>query len=310
MKKLFTLLLVTIAINISNAQSIQIDFENLSGAINQNQNLAADAGIDYTTTIFPSAWDTLFGGYWVNGWAWSSQTDSITSGYTNQYASASGSGDSSETYLVSYSFSKIITPLHFPKKISINNNAYAYWSMKNGDSFAKKFGGVTGTDPDYFRVILYGYQSGVKKEDSIVVYLADYRAALSTNDYIVKGWIDVPLDSLYQTDSIEFVLESSDNGSFGMNTPAYFCIDNYQYRINPSDLTEAENTFNFYPNPTTQYVRFDDAIESISVKNVVGQTQNVSISNQTIDCTTLANGVYFVQFTFDNKLYSHKFIKQ
>lgn len=52
--------------------------------------------------------------------------------------------------------------------------------------------------------------------------LADYSKSqkLLLNDW---GFISRGLDDKVQR--IEFYLESSDNGQFGMNTPAYFCID-------------------------------------------------------------------------------------
>jgi hypothetical protein len=305
-------IIIAFFMNAQNAfsQSIQLDFENLSTGINQHQNLLTSSNINYGTTFFPSVWDTSFGGYWVNGFAWSSETDSVTSGFANQYSTANGKGDSSNTYLVAYSTAMIKTPQHKPKKIAINNNAYAYWSMKNGDAFAKKFGGVTGTDPDFFIVTIYGYYNGVKTTDSINVYLADFRSSTPANDYILKQWIDVSLDTLGQTDSIEFVLQSTDNGAFGMNTPAYFCIDNYQYQLNPNTINEENNTFVFYPNPTTNFVNFDASIQNITIKTHLGQSINMPIENNKINFTNASTGIYFIQFEQNEKTYFQKIVKQ
>ena len=56
-------------------------------------------------------------------------------------------------------------------------------------------------------------------------YLADYRSTDSAHDYIVDDWTWVDLSGLGTVDRIEFTLSSSDVGSFGMNTPAYFAMD-------------------------------------------------------------------------------------
>jgi hypothetical protein len=57
-------------------------------------------------------------------------------------------------------------------------------------------------------------------------YLADYRFEDNAEDYIVKTWEWFDLSSLGRADSLMCTLGSSDTGMFGMNTPAYFCVDN------------------------------------------------------------------------------------
>jgi hypothetical protein len=60
--------------------------------------------------------------------------------------------------------------------------------------------------------------------------LADYTFTDNTQDYLINDWTTVSLVALSDdTRSLQFVLESSDNGPFGMNTPAYFAVDNIQY---------------------------------------------------------------------------------
>ena len=114
----------------------------------------------------------------------------------------------------------------------ITNSTYAALSMENGDAFAKKFGGDTGDDPDYFKLVVLGYNNGVYS-DSAVFYLADFRFDDNRQDYIIRDWRWFDLSGLGEVDSLHFNLFSSDIGSFGMNTPAYFCMDNLYYQ---SDL--------------------------------------------------------------------------
>jgi Domain of unknown function (DUF4465)/PEP-CTERM motif len=55
-------------------------------------------------------------------------------------------------------------------------------------------------------------------------YLANF---LGTNSYIINTWETLDLSSLAGVRSLRFGLQSSDNNaSFGINTPAYFAIDN------------------------------------------------------------------------------------
>jgi len=68
--------------------------------------------------------------------------------------------------------------------------------------------------------------------DSVNFYLADYRFADNDSDYIVNSWKYVDLSTLGGVDTYEFDLSSSDTGAFGMNTPAYFCMDQFSFNHN------------------------------------------------------------------------------
>ncbi len=80
---------------------------------------------------------------------------------------------------------------------------------------AKQFGGADGTDPDYFKLLIWGF-GGTASTDTIEYYLADYRFEENEKDYIIKTWQWVDLSSLGRVDSLMFGLESSDNGDWGM----------------------------------------------------------------------------------------------
>ena len=91
----------------------------------------------------------------------------------------------------------------------VTNCTYAYNSMTTGDDFSKKF--ETG---DWFKLTIYNKNKTKKVE----VLLAD-----GTN--ILNEWKWVDLSSLGETSELKFELSSSDTGDWGMNTPAYFCLD-------------------------------------------------------------------------------------
>ena len=63
------------------------------------------------------------------------------------------------------------------ESLMVTNTTYAALSMRDGDSFAKKFGGPSGNDPDYFRLTITGKDSGGSTIGSVEFYLADYRFA-------------------------------------------------------------------------------------------------------------------------------------
>lgn len=101
----------------------------------------------------------------------------------------------------------------------ITNSSYAYTSMTEGDASAKKFG--TG---DWFLLTIKGYDADDNETGKKEYYLADMREDYG---YIINDWRYVDLSSLGKVSKIGFELTSSDNGSWGMNTPAYFCFDDF-----------------------------------------------------------------------------------
>ena len=167
-------------------------------------------------------------GYFSNGFAVSNIVNVDTAGFKNMYATYAGSGaSSSNNYLLATNNAGIKLPSTAQLlSIEITNSTYAALSMKNGDSFAKKF---SGKDKDFFKVWVKGYAAG-KVKDSLEIYLANFQFADSTQNFIQKEWKIVDLSKFVSIDSLNFYLESSDNNiQSGMNTPSYFTVDNIKF---------------------------------------------------------------------------------
>ncbi len=109
--------------------------------------------------------------------------------------------------------------------LMVTNTTYAALSMRDGDSFAKKFGGADGNDPDFLLLTITGKNSAGAAIGTVEFYLADYRFADNSLDYIVDDWIQVDLSPIAHARSLEFAVSSSDVGPFGINTPAFFAVD-------------------------------------------------------------------------------------
>jgi len=175
--------------------------------------------------------------YW-SGFSYSRVNAGGVSGYGNQYASKPGTGaENSEHYAVVYNSFSGDAVVTFGAQVQLqtidfSNTAYTYYSMKDGDQFAKKFGGSSGNDPDFFKLQIQGFRNNTST-GSVDFYLADYRFADNSQDYIVDEWKRVNLSSLGAIDSLKFALSSTDNGQFGMNTPAYFAMDRMEFSAVP-----------------------------------------------------------------------------
>ncbi len=184
-----------------------------------------------------------------DGFIYSNETDTATAGYMNQFSAITGGGvDGSSNYSIAGipldwngSFDLIPQSVLFGESTEVSgayftNTTYVALDMQNGSGFSKKFGGPDGTDPDYLRLIISGFDQYGDYTGTVVFYLADLRSADNNEDYIVDQWTWVDLSSLGQVVNLEFTMESSDKGMFGMNTPAYFAIDNLTTASGPMDV--------------------------------------------------------------------------
>lgn len=177
-----------------------------------------------------------WGYFWVSG----SPSAAEISAYAN-LPTGGGAGGSQTFAIASGGSSTINLPAGSSvQSVKATNTATAFYSLRDGDQFAKPFGKVfdenlgdngmwvEGTVPDWFKVTFTGY-TGTSRTGTITgqvdFYLADYRFSSSSLDYIVQDWTNVDLSALGEVQSIGLGFSSSDNGSWGMNTPSYVALD-------------------------------------------------------------------------------------
>ncbi|MBL7187102.1 MAG: DUF4465 domain-containing protein [Phycisphaerae bacterium] len=183
------------------------------------------SGVAYFGNSYNTDW-----GSW-DGFSYSSATDTTTQGMAAQYNAITGAGqDGSANYAIGYVgwASPPTVTLSSPGVVDglyVTNCSYPYHAIQNADLFSKKFGGPAGNDPDFFLLTITGKDAGGAVTGAVDFYLADYRSADNSGDYVVDMWQYVDLTSLGVVESLEFTLSSSDVGDWGMNTPAYFAID-------------------------------------------------------------------------------------
>jgi len=250
----------------THAQTTVLDFESLPVPAGQFFNGDTNASSPYRDnfsitgtrdnfgeTEFLQLWEAsdveFFNGYtpgfgsW-NGFSWSQVADTTTPGFANQYASFSGGGSdgaggtiTGTNYAVGFgnqSFFNLPEAVQL-QSVDITNTTYAGISMRDGDSFAKKFGGASGNDEDFFKLTLTGFEDvnlGGNSIGAIDVFLADYRFSDNSEDYILDSWNEFDLTNLGSARSIGLSFTTTDNGDFGANTPLFVALDNLSYSIN------------------------------------------------------------------------------
>jgi len=223
-------IIIVFAITSSVCAAAVSDFEDLALAPESYWNGSDESGgFQSGSAYYSNNYDTTFSSW--DGFAYSNITDTTTSGMAGQYNAIVGSGEGgSSNYAISYVGwagppTVTLDTAGVVDSLYVTNNNFAYYSMLNGDAFAKKFGGASGDDEDWFLLTITGKDAGGDVIDTVDFYLADYRFADNGLDYILDTWEAVDLTSLGVVKSLEFTLSSSDVGEWGMNTPAYFAID-------------------------------------------------------------------------------------
>lgn len=177
------------------------------------------------SNVYDPAWKS-----W-EGFSYSNITNRMTAEIAGQYNSITGAGQGGTT-----NYAICFVGWTGPPAVTLNtagivyglyvtNNNTTYYSLLNGGMFAKKFGGFSGNDPDWLLLTITGKDAAGTITGTVDFYLADYRFADNSADYITDAWEFIDLTSLGQVKSLEFSLSSSDTGDWGMNTPAYFALD-------------------------------------------------------------------------------------
>ncbi len=224
--RLFSVLVLSLAFASPALANFTVDFSDHPLPANSFDNGSNHSGGFFSSGAFlNNQYHNEYGGYW-NGWSLSNVNAPTTGGFGNQYAVVTGTtSTASSTYAVAYDGGPNSSYINLPAgstplSIDVTNTAYAYYSMLNGDQFAKKF--ATG---DFLQLQISGYTGASAtgtKVGEIDFNLANYK---TDNDHPVNVWSNVNISSLASAQSLGFTMTSSDVGQFGINTPLYFAVD-------------------------------------------------------------------------------------
>ncbi|MCO5260106.1 MAG: DUF4465 domain-containing protein [Crocinitomicaceae bacterium] len=310
MKKVYFFAVALFATTSIFSQNDTLTFESYDLGTNDYYNGADGAGnIVIGNYTLSNNYNTTYG-YMESGFAISKVQDITTAGYTNQYASyANGGANGSTKYAVSFSGEITFSTPRKVKSLMATNTTYAALSMKDGDTYAKQFGspndangnpdGTNGNDWFKLQIIPLDETDNLVG-DTVEFYLADFRFSNDADDYIVNTWKKIEMNDIVAK-KLTFKLSSSDVGTYGMNTPAYFALDNLVTA--PNDASVQSNTISsvsIYPNPANSILTIvTNEPTSIDLINAVGQVVKSTSSNgkTTLTVSELPTGVYYVSMS-------------
>ncbi len=238
-------LLLLVAARVSVADTVTFEglltgaeeFYNGDSGIGNNSNGWSADGV-----FFNNSFSDFGGGFtgWT-GWSYANITDNATPGFGNQYSAFPGGGSDGtgapggvnvgQTYAIAFADDAYfnLPDAMMIQSADLTNTTYAGLSMRDGDAFAKPFGGASGNDPDFFRVTFTGF-AGLDMTGgttgALTFDLADYTFVDNSQDFIIGDWVPTDLTALGNARSVGLSFASSDVGAFGINTPTYVALDN------------------------------------------------------------------------------------
>ncbi len=190
------------------------------------------------TNIYNPSW-----GSW-SGFAISSMTDTNFIDYTqSQYNSCVGSGvDGSSNFAVVFPSGNneaIEIDAEEGRTVSgfyVTNSAWNVDAYINGDGMTD--GSFTTGDWCMLTITATRADNTTATQE---VYLADYRSENPDEHKYIDSWQWVSLSELGNIKSLTFNITSSRNNEWGMTTPGYFCMDNFNGT--PSETAINEHGF-------------------------------------------------------------------
>ncbi len=251
MTKFYTTVLVMLAALQAHAQlatatfeDIQVDGEESFWAktTNTGDNFWTSGGYSFNSYYYPMDGFNYYACFVVTN---CKNTDGID--YTKAYQSTASGAKNGNNYAVFYldEYYGAKNEVNLPEAATVSgfwvcNNTYAMHSVTSSDTYGKVFG-----QGDYFKLTMTGYDANGEVTGTVDQMLVD--CTVADNWTYVNDWRWVDLTSLGNVKSIKFSMSSSDTGNFGINTPLYFCMDDFG-GIAPEKNTEYAK---FVPNEAT-----------------------------------------------------------
>ncbi|MGX8689662.1 MAG: DUF4465 domain-containing protein [Bacteroidaceae bacterium] len=214
----------TLSVSLSKADSVYLATDK-SDPYGSDQNPYYRKDI----TMDPFVLTHSFGSWGMGeGFTYTSSTDVTTPGYTNLSA-ITGKGVKTNAYFTANAggieYGSLAAEISFKdgkaynaKECYVTNSTYAYLAIAKHDDGNGEWCMVKEwTESDSFKLTITGY-NGETVTGSVEFVLAKGLAVTNT-------WEQIDLTKLGKVTKIQFRLTSTDNGDWGMNTPAYFCLD-------------------------------------------------------------------------------------
>lgn len=107
-------------------------------------------------------------------------------------------------------------------------NSYLYGAVTEGTPYSLEPNVPLKDQHGWFKLLIHGFDSNgnITNGGQPVEYtLCDYRQGNEVDTALPMSWTAVSLEKLGKVNKIAFSFDGSDKGEYGLNTPAYICVD-------------------------------------------------------------------------------------
>lgn len=223
---------------------------------------------DYGLPGSGGSWTTNFGGCMAGGGAVLNQDGSVSVDPEQPYIVAYWSSWAMEGPSCQVMFMDGMGSMAFePVGVYVCNHPWPYYGCEHGDGSARAF-----EEGDYFELTAHGVDAE-GNETTVSMNLVEFTDGelKAAND-----WTFFDLSSLGEVVSVYFTMSSTDNGTYGMNTAAYFCMDKFQVKgIAPSSV---------------ETVNADREVAGVKYVNLSGMTSDKPFDGVNVVVTTYTDG--------------------
>jgi hypothetical protein len=193
--------------------------------------------------------------------------------------------------------------------IWVANHPFTYYTNLHGNPPARKLDQLN----DSLTLIIQGSLDGQEDYRFVQLNLAkvDEHGTLQQ----AREWIYVDLASIGTVDQINFNLQSTDNGDWGMNTPAYFCIGELLLQDAQESNQHIDNHSHAFPNPVYNTLSVTGiGIHYVNVFTTNGalvkQIKGNEVNTLQLNTANWQQGNYIIQVNDDNGTHVHKVVKK
>jgi hypothetical protein len=223
MRRKLTGLLLALAASTA-AQAAVIDFDDNYLAPDSFFDPQANTSWTSGDASFSHGWNEDFNCCW-SGATYTNQSDTTTAGFLNDRSAITGDGFGAGQDNYAVLTSGIDDPqINFASRQTVQgayftNTTYAYLAMAYGDDGnADPYVKGPFVEGDFLKLTVTALGGSGQAPTSLEFLLAD-------GANVIDDWTWFDMSALGEVNGLSFSLSSSDNGQFGMNTPAYFAVD-------------------------------------------------------------------------------------
>ena len=121
------------------------------------------------------------------------------------------------------------------ESIQICPPSYLYGTVTKGNPYGNNPELTLAQARGWFKIMAYGFDANGNPTNGgkpVEKYICDYRLETNPSIEISSEWQGWNLEALGRVNKVRFDFDGSDKGAYGLNTPAYMCLDNIQLRLN------------------------------------------------------------------------------